>query len=449
MTNASAPSLGSSAVDSQPGAPDPGPPDGNEDDDPRFPWLPPEDRLWRHPSEAQRDPTVPTFTDPASFAGLIGDSAATRRGAGWGRTATVALVAGFVGALAASGVGIAGGWWNHQTTIVRSTTPNSPTVSLADAGGSTNWAAVEESVAASVVGVAVEGPAGPQQGSGLVMVATDQNTAFVVTDRSLFLPDQSAGYKGSVTVTFLSGDTVRAKLLGTDGLTGLALLQVSDPAKDIPAAIGSVADTRDADPVLAVGARTLAGGSLSAGSISGEDRTVDLTDGTDMDSLIAVTMPAMTPEATGGPLLDQYGRVVGLTISVDPTDQTEQQVTFAVPIDEVNRVATELINRDRVSHPWLGVSNSEDVPSVMAHQLGLTGGVVAGQVTPGSPAGAAGLEDHDIITGFNGKPMTSTGSLVAALVKLNPGARVPMTYIHSGRTVSTTVVLSDQPADGS
>ncbi len=423
--------------------PDPGPSDGGDDDGPFFAWLPPEDRLWRHPSEAMASPGGPggaptlSFDSPASSAG---------RG-GWARTCAIAVVAGLVGALAASGVGVASGWWNRQTTIVRSVAPTTPSVSLDEVAGSpSNWSAVEESVAASVVSVSVDGPAGPQQGSGLVMLETTGSKAFVVTDRSLFTPDQAAGYQ--VTVTFLSGVQARATLIGQDPLSGLAVLEVADPARDVPAAGGSVADIREADPVLAVGARTLTGGTLSIGSVSGEDRTVTLNDGTDMDNLIAVTMPPMTPQATGGPLLDQYGRVVGVTVNVNTADTTDQEVTFAVPIDVVDRVVMQLINGQKVTHAWLGVSNAEDVPSTMAHQLGLVGGVEAGQVAPGSPASRAGIQAHDIITAFNGKPLTSTGTLVSTLAGLNPGSKVTLTYLRGGRSLSTTVQLAQEPADG-
>ncbi len=433
-------------MESPPGVPDPGPPDGGDEDGPLFAWLPPEDRLWRHPSEAFASPGAAAFPAPPSL-DRPGAAPAGSRGT-WVRTCTVAVVAGMVGALAASGVGVASGWFDHQTTIVRSVQASTPAVSLDEVSGSpSNWSAAEESVAASVVSVSVDSPAGPQQGSGLVIVATTGPNAFVVTDRSLFTADQAAGYRGAVTVTFLSGEESKAKLVGQDSLSGLAVLEVADPSRDVPAATGSVASLRDAEPVLAVGARSLNGGSLSIGSVSGEDRTVNLADGTDMDNLIAVTMPPMTPQATGGPLLDQYGRVVGLTVNVNAADTSDQEVTFAVPIDVVDRVVTQIIDGQRVSHAWLGVANAEDVPSTMAHQLGLTGGVEVGQVTPGSPAGRAGIRAHDIISAFDGKPLSSTGALVSELAALQPGTRVALTYIDAGRSVSTTLQLAQEPAD--
>ena len=448
MTNAAAPSLGSKLVDFHPGSADQEPTDGGDDEGPFYAWLPPEDRLWRHPSEAAvSNRSYPPAVETSVFVRhRLGEALAERPGLA--RSCAIAVIAGMVGALTASGVGLASGWWYQHTTIVRSVLPSTSSVSLAEASGSsTNWAAVEESVAASVVGVSVAGPSGPQQGSGLVVMVTNGNTAYVMTDRSLFAADRAAGYNGSVRVTFLSGESAAADVVGDDPLSGLVLLSVPDLANEMPAAAGTVADLREADPVMAVGARTLAGGSLAAGSVSAEDRTVNLTDGTDLDSLIAVTMPALTPQAAGGPLLDQYGRVVGITVDLNPVNSADQQVTFAVPVDEATRVASQLINRHKVSHPWLGVTDSEDVPSVMAHQLHLNGGVEAGLVAAGSPAARAGMQAHDIITSLDGRPMNSTGALVAAMTSMNPGQVVPVTFIHHGQKVQTTVQLANEPSD--
>lgn len=445
-------------MDSSPGVPDPveggdSGPDGEdtpgadwllEEDGPFFAWLPPEDRLWRHPSEsAPRSGS--THTRPARghgerrWAGVIPRPTALS-------TWAVAVIAGLVGATAATGIGLAAGLWPRQTTVVRSVIPSTPSVSLADVGAApTNWSAVDDSVAASVVTVSVDGSSGPLVGSGLVILQSGEHNAFVVTDRSLFARDQEMGYVGTIDVTFLSGVTARAKLVGEDQLSSLAVLEISNSPGAVPAALGTVADLRDAQQVLAVGSRT--GPSVATGSISAEDRTVSLSDGTDLDGLLAVSMPPLNTTAAGGPLLDQFGQVVGLTLSLDPVDQSDQQFTFAVPIDEVTRVATQIIDGTPPTHPWLGVADAEDVPSTMAHQLGLDGGVQVGVVTPGSPAARVGLRANDVITSLAGKPLVSTGALLAQVVACAPGQSVPITYVHDGRTVRATIRVGEEPPD--
>lgn len=415
-----------------------------EEDGPQFPWLPPEDRLWRHPSEAA--PMSRGDGGPAGPGGSHRSWADALPRSLFRTTWAVAVIAGLVGATAATGIGVASGLWSHQTTVVRSVMSSSPSVSLADIGAEpTNWTAVDDSVSASVVSVSVQGSAGPQVGSGLVLLQAGGGRSYVVTDRSLFARGEAMGYVGTVDVTFLSGATYRAKLVGEDALSGLAVLSISDASQGVPAALGTVADLRQAQQVLVVGSHTAP--SVATGTISAEDRTVSLADGTDLDNLLALAMPTLGATAAGGPLLNEFGQVVGVTLSLDPVDQADQALTFAVPIDEVSRVATDLIDGDQPSHPWLGVTDADDVPSTMAHQLGVEGGVQAGQVAAESPAGVAGVRNDDIITSLDDKPIVSTGGLLAQVETCVPGGVVPITYLHAGRTVTTTVRVGDEPRD--
>lgn len=436
-------SLGSIDVGAPPDQPGSGGSDApfeepwGDDEGPFFAWLPREDRLWLHPSEAVRA-GVDSATVPAGHGVRLPQIVGT--------TWAVAVVAGLIGALAATGVGVASGLWPHDTTVVRPAVESTSAVSVADLGAEpTDWTAVDDSVAPSVVGVSVEGAAGTAAGSGVVILTTG-GQAYVVTDRSLLSPDMAAGYIGHLNVTFYSGQTDQARLVGQDPQSGLAVLATGDPAGLVAAEISSTSDLDVAAAVLAVGSRTVA--SVATGSVSGEDRSVEVSDGTQMDDLLALTMPADSPNADGGPILDEYGHVVGITVGLDPTNESDEQFTFAVPGDEVLRVATEMIDGNEVTHPWLGLTDASDVPSAMAHALGLVAGVEAGAVETGSPAGAAGMRSDDILIAFDGKPVDSTGTLVAYLNSCYPGANVPITYVHDGRSVTTDVKVGNEPNSG-
>lgn len=423
-----------------------------EDDGPFFAWLPPEDRLWRHPSEPA---AVGSRTGPGRGGEVGSRDGLPDRWSALPRavihsTWAIALLAGLIGAGAATGVGVATGLWPHDTTVVRSMTPSTSTVSFADAGAEPiDWTAVDDSVAASVVSISVQGAAGPQVGSGVVFQAPVDHTAYVVTDSSLFSRDQVAGYLGPIQVSFLSGETDKGRLLGTDALSGLAILRIDGVGSAVAANLGTVADIHEASQVMAMGSRaipSLATG-VSTGSVSGEDRSVDLANGADLDGLVALATPSLSSNAAGGPVLDQFGQVVGVTLNLDPVNSSDQQFTFAVPADVVSRVAAEIIDGIPLTHPWLGVIDADDVPSVMAHQLGLAGGVQAGTVVPRSPASVAGLQSTDVITSLGGRPVTSTGALVAQVSTTAPGTVVPMTYVHDGRTMQAKVKMGEEPAD--
>lgn len=421
MTARRHPSLGLKPVDLD---------DGLEDEGPIRPLLPPDDRLWRHPSELRSSSGQRASANP-------------RNSSGWapGRVWAVAVVAGVVGALTASGVGILSGAFDQQTTVVRSVSPEGPSLTLAaDTGNGVSaldWTAVDDAIAPSVVAIQVSGGSGPATGSGTLMV-DGEASSYVITDSSLV-----AG-GGSITVSYLSGDTVRGKLVGTDFVSGLALIAVPNRKAIFPA-FGTVAELREANPVLAVGARVWPGGSVFAGSISGEDREVDVAGGLSMQNMIAMTSPAIPASAAGGPLVDSRGRVVGVTVAVDPTDPTDQGLTFAVPIDVAQLVCQQLLSNSKVQHPWLGISDAVDLTSAVARQMGLTGGAQIGTVWPGSPASRAGLGPNDVITALDGAPVTSSGALTRLLSQDEPGKVVKITYIRDGSSRTGTLVVTDQP----
>ena len=414
--------------------------DGSEDEGPFMAWLPPDDRLWRHPSEVG-DEVGGAVGDARRRASKVATVAAETAPWAAGRTWTVAVVAGIVGALAASGVGMVSGAFEQQTTVVGSVNPAAPSLSLAadtgSAGTVVDWTSVDDSIAPSVVNIDVSSASGPMIGSGLLMFGGG-NSSYVITDSTLV-----AGAT-SITLSYLSGQTARAKLVASDPMTGLALVSVSN-AQGIFPVLGTVADLRDANPVLAIGARTSPGGSVFEGSISGQDRSIEVTDGAVMQNMIAATTTQIPSSSTGGPLVDSHGRVVGVTVALDPTDPTDQGLTFAVPIDLVERVCRQMIASVTVDHPWLGITNAADLSSVVARQYGLSGGAQVGNIWPGGPASKAGLSPSDIVTAFDGVPVTSIGSLTRLLSQVSPGTAAPISFLHDGSPHKGVVVVSNQP----
>ncbi len=405
---------------------------GLEDEGPFFPWLPPEDRLWRHPSEAGD-----SGSSSADAGGQGGSGSVASRlhsaTSGPGRIWTVAIVAGVIGAVAASGVGFLSGAFVQPTTVIRPLLSSSPAVTLATVGApGVNWTAVDKAVAPSVVAISISGPDGPQTGSGLLMM-NGPSQDYVVTDRSLIGSATDADDLGPIGVTFISGKQTKGRLVGQDPLSGLAVIAVPNIQETFPT-LGSEGELAVANSVMAIGAQNLQGGSVFPGAVTAENQVVDVTDGTNLENMIAVSG---TPAAAvlGGPLVDQYGRVVGITVDVDPTDATDQNVTFAVPVDEVERVAEQIVQGEKVTHPWLGLYDSVDNPF----------GALAVGVTPNSPASRIGLAPTDVITSLNGQPVTSAGTLAALLNRCQPSDRARISFIRDGKTVNATVVVSNQP----
>ncbi|HUE59767.1 MAG TPA: PDZ domain-containing protein [Acidimicrobiales bacterium] len=434
------------------------PDEGMDEEGPSTPLLPPDDRLWRHPSEmhlagSSRGGGAGNFGSQPSSGRAAGPASTSASGPASGsssvshgferlgnhRVWAVAIVAGVVGALAASGIGMVTGIFEQHTTVIRSVTAQGPELTLAsdNPAGSINWTAIDDTLAPSVVAVSVNSPSGPAVGSGMLFLQ-GSSSSYIITDSALF-----AG-GGSILVSYLSGETSRARLIASDPTSGIALLSVPNRPGPFPV-LGSVADLRVANPVLAIGARASAGGSVFAGSVTAEDREVDVAGGLLMENMIAASASQVPDSLGGGPLVDGQGRVVGITVSLDPTNNTDQGLVFAVPVDVVERIAQEMLDGSSIDHPWIGVSDAADLSSSVAHQLGVSGGAQVGQVLPGSPASRVGLTSNDVITAFNGIPVTSTGTLTRLVSQCTPGKQAPISYIRGGLARTAEVTVSNQP----
>jgi S1-C subfamily serine protease len=411
--------------------------DGPEEEGPFFAWLPPDDRLWRHPSEVpanQPAESQPSGEPPPASVNTVLRSGfrspATRL---W----TVAVIAGLIGAVAASGIGMMTGVFQRQTTVVHSVIPSGPAETLtSDAAPEQNWSQVDDLIAQSVVDIDVSTASGPASGSGFLFAPGDRES-YVITDSSL------VANANDIHVTFNGGDQYHAHLVAQDPVSGVALISVPTWEHSFPQ-LGTVASLQIANPLLAVGART-ASGSAFEGSVTAEDRAVDVAGGITMQGLIGVSGPPLPDAATGGPLVDANGEVVGITLNLSPVNAADQNLTFAVPVDVAMHVVQQMLAGTPVTHPWLGVTSSSDITSAVAAQYGLPGGAQIEQVAPGSPASQLGLTPTDIITSFDRQPVISSGSLTQLLSQAQPGRRVMMSYLHNGKTVQTSVLVWNQP----
>jgi S1-C subfamily serine protease len=351
----------------------------------------------------------------------------------------VAVVAGLVGALLASGVTMASGGMGHRTTVLQQavTRVASPDT-LAMASQSTvtepNWPAVDSSIEASVVAIT---NSDGSSGSGVVYAdgSGSSHRSFILTT------DDLVG--GSIRVTFNDGETQVAHLVGSDPKSGLALLSVSGSNRPLPI-FGSVADVQVAEQVLAVSGSDEGNGLPASLTVESVDDAVSASDDETMVGMLAVTGSATTDE--GGVLVDATGQVVGITTSMTAVDLTQQNTSYAVPIDVARHVAGQLLAGRPTTDPYLGVVNTVDLSSLIAQQLGVAGGARVETVAPGSPAAAAGLSQEDVIIALDGRPVASAGALVSVIATSQPGDSMTVSYLHQGKPATATVRVTEQPA---
>ncbi|MFZ1342706.1 S1C family serine protease [Thiothrix eikelboomii] len=242
-----------------------------------------------------------------------------------------------------------------------------------------------------------------------------------------------------------------AEVVGASPRHDLAVLKMLNP-KEVPPAvqIGSSSDIKVGQTVLAIGNPFGLDHTLTTGVVSALGRSID-GDGSanTMEDLIQ-TDAAINPGNSGGPLLDSSGRVIGVNVAIYSPSGASAGIGFAIPVDTVNRVVPQLVQNGRYVRPVLGITMNDDVNERVIERLGVKGVLVL-EVDPKSPAHKAGLRGTivqandelilgDIIQAIDGKPVTNTGELSAAMDKYTLNDTVKLQFLREGSTAQEVEV---------
>ena len=246
-----------------------------------------------------------------------------------------------------------------------------------------------------------------------------------------------------IRVAMTDGREFEGKVIGRDPKTDVAVIKID--AQDLPAITFADSDKIEVgDMVLAVGHPFGIGQSVTTGIISAKGRA---TLGLDYEDFIQ-TDAAINPGNSGGALVDVDGRLIGMNTAILSHSGGNQGIGFAVPTNLARWVMESLVSHGRVERGFLGV-NIQDLTPQLAKQFKIDqskGALVAG-VTPDSPAEKAGVMSGDVITDFNGKPVTDSRHLKLQVGSTVPGAAVPMTVLRDGKSMSLSVTVKELPGD--
>ncbi len=372
---------------------------------------------------------------PPAGAGHDGTTTPPRRRRG--RTLAGALA--FV--VLAGGAGYGGAWaFNEQndssdgTTVSSLDNSNKATQTSLPAGTVEQVAA---KVLPSVVQINVKG--GQESGSGTgIIISSDGD---ILTNNHVV---DVAGDGGTITVAFNDGTNTRAEIVGTDPKTDLAVIKADGKTGLTPASLGSSADLKVGQEVVAIGSPFGLESTVTQGIVSALNRPVSSSDGSggDRTTFPAVqTDAAINPGNSGGPLVDLEGNVIAINSAIRSGTTTSGDagsigLGFAIPIDLAKNVSKQLLEGNTVSHAQIGVS----VDNFLGPD-GITGiGAEVKEVT-GKPAEDAGLEVGDVITAINGSLVPSSEALVAAVRGFNPDEKVTITYTRNGEKAEAEVTL--------
>ena len=364
--------------------------DDEDEDEPGAPGLPlpPDDRLWRHPSEVGR--SIGTHSPRPRI-----------------MTLAAAAVGGAAVALAA--LTLAGNLDDSpeqvDAAVERVALPAFGTVPVVASGS-------EDTAPRAQPGLVTVESGDEARGTGVVL----RSDGHVVTAASL------VGDAARVVVVAADGERGGASVIGHDSVTGLAVLAVTWLDGRPTAVVGTEESLAIGDRIATATAR----GDTTSGLVSDLSATAGSTD-SPRHGLVRTT-GRLHPEGVGGPVLDTGGNVVGIALWSDPSP-----ATWSVPIGLARRVADAIITEGRVRHSWLGVEGTDG-----------DSGPVLKDVATDSPAARAGLEPGDVLTQVDGTPVAAMADVLLVLREHRPGDRVRIDYRRGTDDLSCTAELVER-----
>jgi putative serine protease PepD len=399
--------------------------DDDADDDPVLggPPLPPDDRLWRHPSEL-RDHGL----GGAPVASALASSSAG--GASW----SIVLVAALAGAALTFGLVAATGSLSRDVIErpVVEKVAMTPVVSTPMLDGDRSVVEVARRLRPSIVRLDVEVDGEVASGSGVIFR----------DDGMLLTSAHVVANSTSITAILSEGERIEGTLVGFDRLTDVAVVDLEGDGFPV-AILGSADDLEVGAAAIAIGSPLgLEGGpSVTTGVVSAVGRRVEVEGREPLHGMIQTDAP-IAPGSSGGALVDANGAVIGITSAV--AADASGRFGFATPIDLAHRVAEQLMLNGRMVHGWIGVEG-RDLAGDEVDPSGPTSGAVIRTVIPGGPAAAAGLEEGDVITAVGDTPVTSISALVVALRAHAPRDTVVLHYWRDEAPADAEVTLAERP----
>ncbi|MDI6693201.1 MAG: trypsin-like peptidase domain-containing protein [Anaerosomatales bacterium] len=245
-------------------------------------------------------------------------------------------------------------------------------------------------------------------------------------------------------VVSIGAEDVTATVVGTDPSTDLAVVKVDRTG--LPAAeIGSSAELRVGQPVVAIGAPWGLEKTITAGIISalGRSSVAESASGLTAYTSLIQTDAAINPGNSGGALCDAKGRVIGINTLIQSTSGAFAGIGFAIPIDFAMGVADEIIATGRATHPFLGVATATiDESTAQRFELPVTAGAYVQSVVSGSPAATAGIQPGDIIVRIGNAKIESVEDVFAAVRSHKVGEQVEVEVVRGRKRLTLKATLA-------
>ncbi|WP_275437745.1 S1C family serine protease [Microbacterium sp. ACRRU] len=355
------------------------------------------------------------------------------------------------------------------------TTASGPTaITVNDPDDVNATAAVAAKVVPSVVTISARGAQNAGSGSGVVL----SDDGYVLTNTHVVTLDGQTG-DAQLSVTTSDGRVFAATVVGTDPTYDLAVIKLENASDLTPIEWADSSKLNVGDNTVAIGAPLGLPNTVTTGIVSALNRSIQVassaapSDGSESDEgsepgqespfffdfgqgrqtpqtnqtiKIAViqTDAAINPGNSGGALVDDEGKLIGINVAIASAGGSSSGgqsgnigVGFSIPSDIAQRISQEIIENGSATHGLLGAS-VQDAASV---QGATTTGAYVAELTPGGAAQAGGLRQGDVITQFNGIPITNSVDLTAQVRALAAGADATVIYVRGGKQETADVTL--------
>ena len=282
-------------------------------------------------------------------------------------------------------------------------------------------------------------------GSGVII----SEDGYIVTNNHV-ISDQGGGVAAEINVTLSNRKTYKARVIGRDPSSDLAVLKID--ASKLPFMVyGNSDNIQLGQWVLAIGYPLTLDATVTAGIVSATGRSIGINSrqtqkgDTPVESFIQ-TDAAVNQGNSGGALINTNGELIGVNSAILAPSGTYAGYSFAIPVNIIKKIVNDIIQYGDVQRGYLGVSYypTDDVSDEQLKSLGIptnVEGVYVSSVSTDGGASAAGIRKGDVITKVNNNRVVSGLQMSAQIAGFHPGDKVPVTYIRAGKEYTVTVAL--------
>ena len=247
-----------------------------------------------------------------------------------------------------------------------------------------------------------------------------------------------------IDVALSDGRKVKAKIIGSDPETDIAVLKIEAKQLPAPITLGKIDSVRVGDVVLAIGNPFGVGQTVTSGIVSAMGR--DHVGINTFENFIQ-TDAAINPGNSGGALIDTRGNLIGINTAIFSNNGGSMGIGFAIPVNLAKQVMEAILKNGSVTRGWIGVE-PQNLSKELSESLGLPGnteGVLLSGVLEGGPAARGGIKPGDVLTAVNGDKTQDVKQLLNQIAQISPGNEATLTILRKGKEAILKVQTGKRP----